>query len=109
MTPKVSSLIVMHAQVWMFALALTGFIGLLFVLVAGQAHLDATTEKLVYALLGTFGTIVTQMSGYFYARQRPDGTAPGETTVTTRTGATPPPQTTIVTATTGESDERPAA
>jgi len=76
---KLSHIAVASAQVWLFAIALIGFIGLLFVLVAGQAHLDATTEKLVYAMLGVFGTIVTQMAGYFYSRQRPDGTLPQET------------------------------
>ncbi len=88
---KLTHIAVASAQVWLFALALSGFIGLLFVLIAGGAHLDATTEKLVYAMLGVFGTIVSQMSGYFFSRQRPDTSPPGETTVTTR------PQTTIVT------------
>ena len=69
---KTSQLIVAHAQVWLMCIALTGFIGLMFVLVGGQAKLDATTEKLVYTMLGVFGTILTQMSGYFFARQRPD-------------------------------------
>lgn len=69
---KLTHIVVAAAQVWMFALALIGFIGLLFVLVAGQAHLDATTEKLVYAMLGVFGAIVTQMTSYFFSRQRPD-------------------------------------
>lgn len=59
------------AQILIFALALGGFVGLMYVIVIGQAKLDATTEKLVYTMLGVFGTIVTQMAGYFYSRQRP--------------------------------------
>lgn len=66
------------AQIAIFAGTLAGFIALLYVIVVGQAHLDATTEKLVYTMLGVFGTIVTQMSGYFFARQRP-GQEPPET------------------------------
>lgn len=66
------------AQILIFAGALAGFIGLMYVIVVGQSHLDATTEKLVYTMLGVFGTIVTQMAGYFYSRQRPDGTPPTE-------------------------------
>lgn len=69
------------AQIAIFAGALLGFIVLLFVIVIGPTHLDATTEKLVYTMLGVFGTIVTQMSGYFYARQRP-GSDPEPTTET---------------------------
>ena len=70
---KPNELIVAHAQVWLFFIALCGFIGLMFVLVGGQAKLDSTTEKLVYTMLGVFGTILTQMAGYFFSRQRPDG------------------------------------
>jgi hypothetical protein len=63
------------AQILIFAIALGGFIGLMYVIVIGQSHLDATTEKLIYTMLGVFGTIVTQMAGYFYSRQRPDAPA----------------------------------
>jgi hypothetical protein len=73
---KPNELIVAHAQVWLFFLALAGFVGLMFELVGGAAKLDSTTEKLVYTMLGVFGTILTQMAGYFFSRQRPDGTPP---------------------------------
>lgn len=81
------------AQVVIFAGSILGFIGLLYVLVMGGAELDETSEKLTYTMLGVLGTIVTQMSGYFYSRQRPDTPAPGETTVTTS-----PATTTVTTA-----------
>lgn len=67
------------AQILIFAIALGGFVGLMYVIVIGQSHLDATTEKLIYTMLGVFGTIVTQMAGYFYSRQRPNS-EPTETT-----------------------------
>jgi len=85
--------IVALAQVLIFAVALLGFVGLLYVLVMGGAQLDETSEKLTYTMLGVLGTIVTQMSGYFYSRQRPDTPIPGETTVTTS-----PATTTVTTA-----------
>jgi len=58
------------AQILHFTLALAGFIGLLFVIVLGWAHLDGTSEKLAYTMLGVLGTIVTQQAGFFYQRQR---------------------------------------
>ena len=61
------------AQVWHYTIALCGLIGLLYVLFLGNVKLDATTEKLVYTMLGVLGTIVSQQSSYFYGRQRPDG------------------------------------
>lgn len=70
---KLNAVIVAHAQVWHFTLSLLGFLGLLFAIVLGWAHLDATSEKLAYTMLGVLGTMVTQQAGYFYARQRPDG------------------------------------
>ena len=70
---KLSSEMVAHSQVWHFTISLVGFIGLLFVIVLGLAHLDGTSEKLAYTMLGVLGTIVTQQAGYFYARQRPNG------------------------------------
>lgn len=70
---KISDSVVAHAQVWHYTISLGGFIGLLYSLFLGQVHLDSTTEKLAYTMLGVLGTIVTQQSGYFYARQRPDG------------------------------------
>lgn len=69
---KFNNAVVAHAQVWLFALALIGFIGLLYVIIMGGAKLDTTSEKLAYTMLGVLGTMVTQMGGYFYARQRPD-------------------------------------
>jgi hypothetical protein len=81
------------AQVLIFAGSILGFIGLLYVLVMGGASLDETSEKLTYTMLGVLGTIVTQMSGYFYSRQRPETPVPGETTVTTS-----PATTTVTTA-----------
>jgi hypothetical protein len=59
-----------QAQVFLFALSLVGFLGLLFAIVLGFARLDGTSEKLAYTMLGVLGTIVTQQAGYFYARQR---------------------------------------
>ncbi len=66
--------IIAASQVWHFTISLVGFLGLLFAIVLGFAHLDGTSEKLAYTMLGVLGTIVTQQAGYFYARQRPDGT-----------------------------------
>lgn len=66
--------LVAKAQILFFLISLIGFIGLLFVIVAGLAKLDGTTEKLAYTMLGVFGTIITQQSGYFFARQRPQET-----------------------------------
>lgn len=59
-----------QAQVFLFAISLVGFLGLLFAIVLGFARLDGTSEKLAYTMLGVLGTIVTQQAGYFYARQR---------------------------------------
>lgn len=64
------------AQIAFFVISLIGFIGLLFVIVLGQAKLDEATEKLAYTMLGVFGTIITQQSAYFYARQRPESQEP---------------------------------
>lgn len=64
------------AQVAYFMVSLCGFIGVMVIVVTGYAKLDSTSEKLAYTLLGIFGTIVTQQSGYFFQRHRP--TAPGE-------------------------------
>jgi hypothetical protein len=75
---KLSPIVLGYAQVVHFTITLSGFLGLLFVIVVGGAKLDPTSEKLVYTMLGVLGTIVTQQAGYFYARQRPDG-APPET------------------------------
>jgi len=36
----------------------------------GHAKLDPSSEKLAYTMLGVMGTILTQQSGYFYARMR---------------------------------------
>jgi hypothetical protein len=84
------------AQIGIFALSILLFIGLIYVLVMGGAQLDETSEKLTYTMLGVLGTIVTQMSGYFYSRQRPETPLPGETTVTTS------PTTTTVTTNQGD-------
>lgn len=65
-----SILIIAHAQVWMFALALAGFLALLFVLVIGNIKLDPSTEKLVYSMLQVLGSVLTFMVGYFYGKQR---------------------------------------
>lgn len=68
--------IIAKAQIGFFVLSLVGFIALLFVIVTGLAKLDQTTEKLAYTMLGVFGTIITQQSAYFYARQRQQETTP---------------------------------
>jgi hypothetical protein len=61
------------SQVVNFTLTLLGFMGLMFVIVLGIAHLNNESEKLAYTMLGVLGTILTQQSGYFYARQRSEG------------------------------------
>lgn len=73
---KVSQLIIAHAQVWTFVMALLGFLGLLFVLVVMQPQLSATNEKIVASMLTVLGTLLASMSAYFFSRQRPDTTPP---------------------------------
>lgn len=72
---KISNAVVAHAQVWTFATALLGFIGLLYVLVIVRPDLTPTIEKIVASMLTVLGTLLASMSAYFFSRQRPDGTA----------------------------------
>lgn len=69
---NVSPVIIAHAQVWTFIIALVGFLALLFVLVLCQPQLSATTEKIIASMLTVLGTLIATMSAYFFSRQRPD-------------------------------------
>lgn len=55
-----------------YHVSLVGFIALFAAVICGLAKLDEATEKLAYTMFGVFGTILTQQSSYFFARQRPD-------------------------------------
>lgn len=71
---KISDVIIAHAQVWTYVIALVGFLALLFVLVVLQPNLSASTEKTVASMLTVLGTILAGMTAYFFSRQRPDTT-----------------------------------
>ena len=60
-----------RVQAWLASLMALGFLGLIFVLIAFHASLDETAKTLLTGLAGVLGTIVTQQSGYFFARHRP--------------------------------------
>jgi hypothetical protein len=71
---KISAAVIAHAQVWTFTIALTCFLGLLFVLVILRPDLTPTIEKIVASMLTVLGTLLASMSAYFFSRQRPDST-----------------------------------
>ena len=60
-----------RAQVGLAVLFSTGFIGVIYLLLIYHSTLSDTQVTIVTGVLGVLGTIVTQQSGYFFARSRP--------------------------------------
>jgi len=61
-----------RAQVGIALLMAAGFLGVIYVLIFYHGTLDDTSKTLLTGLAGVLGTIVTQQSGYFFARHRPN-------------------------------------
>lgn len=70
-----SDLLLAKAQVGLAVLMAIGFLATLFTLVAVHNTLAPVENSLLSGLTGVLGTIVTQQSGYFFARQRPHAIA----------------------------------
>lgn len=81
---------VARAQIGLAYMYGLGFLGVLAALIFAPPTMDEFTKGMLQSLLGGLVVLVTQQSGYFFARQRPHGPTPGETTITTT------PQTTTV-------------
>jgi len=63
-------LLLAKAQVGLAVLMSLGFLATLFVLILLHNTLAPVENSLLSGLTGVLGTIVTQQSGYFFARQR---------------------------------------
>jgi hypothetical protein len=70
-----NDLLLARAQVGLAFLMALGFLSTLFVLIAVHNELAPVENSLLSGLTGVLGTIVTQQSGYFFARQRPHALA----------------------------------
>lgn len=64
-------LILARAQVGLAFFFAGGFLGCLVILFFNHATMTPQELTIVTGLTGVLGTIVTQQSGYFFARQRP--------------------------------------
>lgn len=83
---------VARAQIGLAYMYGLGFLGVLAALIFAPPTMDEFTKGMLQSLLGGLIVLVTQQSGYFFARQRPQESIPGEVTVKTT-----PPTTTVVT------------
>lgn len=64
-------LLLARAQVWLATLFSMGFIGVIFTLIFYHQNFTPDGRAMLTGLAGVLGTIVTQQSGYFFARHRP--------------------------------------
>ena len=69
-------LLLARAQVGLAFLAMIGFLAILGILIFYQSQLTPTTTTVLTGLLSVFGTILTMMMNYFFARQRPGTSDP---------------------------------
>jgi len=60
-----------RAQIWLASLFALGFIGVIFTLIFFHEVFTPDGRAMLTGLAGVLGTIVTQQSGYFFARHRP--------------------------------------
>lgn len=80
-----------RAQIGLAYLYACGFLIVLLTLILTARTLDEFTKSVLLTMLGYLGALVQQQSSYFFARQRPETSQPGETTIKTT------PSTTIIT------------
>lgn len=67
-----------YAQVWLATLYALGFLIVLGLLIFLPLQPDDTTKTLLLTMLGVLGTLATQQSSYFFARQRPGSDPEGK-------------------------------
>lgn len=79
-----------RAQIGLAYMYGLGFLAVLAALILAPPSVNEFVKSMLLTMLGYLGALVQQQSSYFFARQRPDASTPGETTVTTK------PQTTTV-------------
>jgi hypothetical protein len=88
----VAEVTVARAQIGIAYMYGLGFLAVLGALIFVQPNTSEFVKSVLLTMLGYLGALVQQQSSYFFARQRPDESVPGATTVTTV-----PQTTTIVT------------
>jgi hypothetical protein len=77
------------------------FAGALAALLFLPRPLDESTKTLLITLLGILGTLITQQSNFWFARQRTAGVPDPSTTTTSTTTTTTPTPAIVQTTTTG--------
>lgn len=81
-----------RAQIGLAFFYAIAFVVVLCLIILRPPQVDEFGKAILQTLLGGLLVLCTQQSGYFFARQRSDLPAPGETIVTTK-----PKTTTVVT------------
>lgn len=83
---------VARAQIGLAYMYGFGFLSVLCALILIPPNVNEFVKSMLLTMLGYLGALVQQQSSYFFARQRPQESVPGEVTVKTT-----PPSTTVVT------------
>lgn len=66
------------AQLWLSILFVLGYFVVLGILLTGHVTTDREHTNASHALIGVLSATVVQVMGYWFARQRPDGTLASE-------------------------------
>ena len=66
------------AQLWLSVLFLTGYFGLVYLLMSGITHVDESHTHILHEVLAFLAASLGQVVTYWFARQRPDSTLASE-------------------------------